>query len=73
MLDANSQYGARRSKEEKEDTTLRLRVSAVIFFHATCPDRFGKSRKGRMLIMLYSKINFRGKGKFWASKSKEEK
>jgi len=33
MLDANSQYRARRSKEEKErkeNTTLRLRVSAVV-------------------------------------------
>jgi len=34
MLDANSQYRAKRSKEEKENTRLRLRVSAVIFFHA---------------------------------------
>ena len=54
MLDANSQYGARRSKEEKEDTTLRLRVSAVFFFT--------QSRKGRMLLVVHSGINLRGKG-----------
>ena len=33
MLDANSQYRARRSKEEKENTSLRLSVSFVCFLN----------------------------------------
>jgi hypothetical protein len=33
MLDANSQYNSCRSKEEKENKSLRLRVSAVIISH----------------------------------------
>ena len=77
MLDANSQYRARRAKEEKEDTSLRLRVSAVNLFSRYLSRPFRERRKGRMLKVVHSDINLRGKGslrdEFRARGSKKKK